>query len=357
MNTAPVPPLAFDPRAIWQDHGPTGLVALPALARRVGVGQVLVKLEHQRPLGNFKSLGGFCAGLRALARHAGLPTLQALALHRGALPPLLCASEGNHGLAVAAAARHAGSRARVYLPRQVSPLRVARIQAHGAQVVPVDGTYDDAVDAAREAAASGAGLLVPDTSADPDDVAVADVLDGYAVIAGELRQQFQGSTHRPTHAFVQAGVGGLAAAMAQGLAGHWSGPGRLLAVEPLRAACVARALGHATAERIAGDLATTATMLACGVASAAAIRTLRMHGARALAVDDARLAQAVDALLQAGGPATTPSGAAGLAGLLHVADEPALRADHGLRGDSRVLLLVTEAALEGPVEPPWGGRF
>lgn len=207
--------------------------------------RVFVKVEAERPLGNFKAWAACC--LRALARVADAAFLHDLGHgSRAPLPRLICASDGNHGLAVASAAR-AGANARVYLPVDVSSARAQRIEALGAQVVRIHGTYDDAVCAATEAAASGDGLL-PDTTSDPHDTIVQDVMDGYAVIARELVAQFRAEGNaRPSHPFVQAGVGGIAAAMRE-----------------------------------------------------------------------------------SAGPGTTDSGAAGLAGLLHLAANPALRAEHRL---------------------------
>ncbi|MFC7553775.1 pyridoxal-phosphate dependent enzyme [Pseudoroseomonas wenyumeiae] len=93
-------------------YAPTPLLDLPALARRLGVAQVLAKDEGQRMLGSFKSLGGTFAGLCALSRAAGVPVEALLDPARRPatpLPALICASDGNHGLAVAAAARRVGA--------------------------------------------------------------------------------------------------------------------------------------------------------------------------------------------------------------------------------------------------------
>src|SRR3954466_515763 len=103
--------IALDVTDIWPDYHPTRLVELPALARSARVGRVLVKLECERPLGNFKALGGMVASLRALARVAGVSRLSELRtdmpgrqeprVRASELPALACASAGNHGLAVA----------------------------------------------------------------------------------------------------------------------------------------------------------------------------------------------------------------------------------------------------------------
>src|SRR5271170_2005435 len=111
----------------------TPLLNLPDLASALGVGVILAKDEGRRPLGSFKALGGVYAGLRALSRAATLLVTALLdpAWPRGALPALVCASDGNHGLAVATAARLAGTKARVFLPAIVPDGRIARIAAKG----------------------------------------------------------------------------------------------------------------------------------------------------------------------------------------------------------------------------------
>lgn len=348
MNN-PSTELTWDPAQIWADYRPTPLLELPALARRANVARVFVKVEAERPLGNFKALGGMFAGLRALARAADAAFPHDLDHDsRAPLPRLICASDGNHGLAVAAAAARAGTSARVYLPVDVSSARAQRIEALGAEVAWIDGTYDDAVCAAAEASGGGEGLLIPDTTSDPHDTIVQDVMDGYAVIARELVAQLRAEGNaRPSHLFVQAGVGGLAAAMADGLMDLMQAPHRILVVEPKSAACVAHALAVGHPVHIPGELRTSATMLSCGLASAPALQILQRHDARAMVVDEDELRAAPQALREATGPETTESGAAGLAGLLHLAANPALRAEHRLDANSNVLLIVTEGIVNG----------
>jgi diaminopropionate ammonia-lyase len=305
-------------------NAPTPLIDLPALARTAQVTSVVVKDEGRRPLGNFKVLGGMTAGLRALARTRTPPP------HR-----LLCASDGNHGLAVAAAAKYAGAEAWVFLPTHVGRERTVRIEHAGGKVIRISGTYDAAVIAAREAATRGEGLLIPDTTQDMDDPVVADVMAGYSLITDELRSQLE---RLPTHVIVQAGVGGLAAAVAQGLAAI-----RIIVAEPATAACVSAGLRARRPVQIAGDLQTCADMLACGLASAPALEILMRHEATSIELDENALRKGPVVLARAGGPSTTPSGAAGVPALLRIAADETLRAQHALTADSRVLLLATEA--------------
>jgi diaminopropionate ammonia-lyase len=291
-------------------------------------------------------LGGMVAGLRAIARHTGAASLaQLLEGHvlSLALPRLICASDGNHGLAVAAAAQRVGAEAVVFLPAAVSRARAARISAVGGTVAWVRGTYDDAVRQAVAAADRGEGLLIADTSADEADPVVRDVMAGYALLTGELVEQFASEAKtRPSHLFVQAGVGGLAAAMAEGLRTVMRQPCRLLVVEPETAACVARALDAGHPVPVRGSLHTAAEMLSCGIASAPALAVLKRHDVRSVIVGDEALRDAVRTLRASGGPATTPSGAAGLAGLLRLAEDSDLRRVHQLDASSEVLLVATE---------------
>lgn len=337
------PDIAAELARLSPGYAATPLLDLPHLAARLGVAQVLAKDEGRRMLGSFKSLGGTYAGLRALARAANTDIAGLIAARATDQPALICASDGNHGLAVAAAARLAGSQARVYLHEGVPEARARRIAAQGADIVRVAGTYDDAVDEAAAVARSGGGILVADTTDDPNDPVVRDVMAGYGVMAREIRDQIDAADHaRPTHLFVQAGVGGLAAAMAEGLGDWFSAPGAFVIVEPETAPAVAAALAAGRSVRVHGDLETTAEMLSCGEASAPALDALRRHRVESITVPETTLDAASGLLRECGGLATTSSGGAGLAGAMAARD-----GRPGLGPKARLLILVTEAAIPG----------
>ena len=187
--------------------------------------------------------------------------------------------------------------------------------------------------------------MISDTSANPNDEVVADVMEGYGLLAHELAQQFEALREQPTHLFVQAGVGGLAAAMVAGLHDLLRGPKKSLIIEPEAAPCVARALSTTHPARVEGDLHTAAEMLACGMASAPALRTLRQYPVASILVPESELKLAAGAMRSFGGPQTTASGACGLAVLLRVASREALRTEHQLTSDSVVILIATELSI------------
>lgn len=326
---------------------PTPLKYAPLLAERCGVGSVWVKDETQRPLGNFKILGGAVAGLKALAAWADC-TVEILIERRGklTLPALICASDGNHGLAVATGAAAAGARATIVLHELVPDARRERIAATGATIEIVAGTYDDAVEHAEKLAAANDAILIPDTSADDDNSIVAVVTKGYEQISREIIDALGDlGAPSPSHLFAQAGVGGLAAAMCTGIGSRLASPARIVVVEPEAAACVEHALSTGRIERIAGSLETSAEMLACGLASAPAVAVLRQFRASCMTVSEGDLLEAVSLLLEATGIHSTPSGAAGVAGLVSACSDPALREAFQLSETSDVLLICTEAGV------------
>jgi diaminopropionate ammonia-lyase len=331
-------------------HQTTPLLSLGRVAASLNIAGLLAKDEGKRALGSFKSLGGTYAGLAALARAADvdIQVLFDLSTEQKAnLPRLICASDGNHGLAVAAAARLAGASATVYLHPLVGPDRVDRIKAQGAEVIIVDGSYDDAVIAAGRAAAGGDGVLIADTGETADDPVVADVMAGYGVIGEEVLGQLAAQNLPfPSHIFVQAGVGGLAAAMAESLCGMLAMPGKLIVVEPDQAACVGPALQRRKAVQIPGDLETSADMLACGLASTPALELLLHHSALALEVSESEIAAATQLLCQQPGISTTASGATGLAGLIKALADPVLRERFDLDVTSCPIIFVTEKVLQ-----------
>ncbi|MDC7694234.1 pyridoxal-phosphate dependent enzyme [Asticcacaulis sp. DXS10W] len=329
-------------RSIWPAYRPTPLIEADGLASRFGLARVFVKNETLRPLGNFKSLGGMTAGLSVLMERTGARSIEALGRCNN-IPALICASDGNHGLAVAAAAHHVNGRALIIIPRHVSPRRVAKIRALGAEVVQVSGTYDDAVMEARRRAENGSGVLVADTTDDRSDPTVQKVVAGYGLMVDEMGVQFHDRLTAPTHIFVQAGVGGLAAALADGFASRFSTHPKIVVVEPKSADCVSRALIAGRPVQCPGNLRTMATMLSCGVASAPALASLLAHRAQGLTLSETELRNGSKIAKMIGVPSTA-SGAAGLAGLKAACRNPNLRATFGINERSRVLTILTEGS-------------
>jgi len=316
-------------------YAPTPLVELPALAASAGVGRLFYKDEGPRfGLGSFKALGGAYA-VQKLVETGGVETVAT-------------ATDGNHGRAVAWGARRFGRRAVVYIHETVSEGRADAIRAFGAEVVRTPGTYDDSVrQAARDAERHG-WTVVSDTSWEGYVEIPRLVMYGYGVMVSEALAQ---APLPPTHIFVQAGVGALAAAVCAAV-WHRMGAGRprLVVVEPDRAACLFETARQGRLAPATGDADSLMAGLACGEASPLAWDILRTGADAFMTVPDADAIAAMRRLARpAGGdPAVTAgeSAVAGLCGLLRVCQDDALKTALGIDGESRVLLFGTEGATD-----------
>ena len=334
----------------WPGYAPTPLHGLPALAARAGVASVQVKDESPRfGLGSFKALGGAYAVLGVLsaelarcgtARAATAAELVARTYDASTIT-VTCATDGNHGRSVAWGAQRFGAACVVFVHPGVSQGRRHAIARYGAEVREVPGTYDDSVRAASAAAAAHGWHVVSDTSWPGYTETPREVMQGYRLMADEALAQWSGPP--PTHAFVQGGVGGMAAAVSVQLRTLQPAPA-LVVVEPDRAACL---LASAAAGRLtaAGDLDTIMAGLACGKPSLIAWQELDRAAAAFLAIPDDAVIGAMRALA-ACGVVSGESGAAGLAGLLLAAADPAARQALALDAASRVLLFSTEGATD-----------
>lgn len=321
----------------WPDYAPTPLRRLDGLARKAGIGGILLKDESGRfGLGSFKALGGGYAVARVVEAHGRAITVT-------------CATDGNHGRAVAWGAARAGCGCVIFVHEGVSAGRKRAIEALGAEVRVVPGTYDDAVRRSAEVAAAEGWILVSDTSWEGYETIPRDVMLGYAVMAEEALDEL--GAERPSHVFLQGGVGGLAAAVASVLERR-SGPERprIVVVEPERAACLLASCRAGRPVAVAGGLDTVMAGLACGEPSLLAWRILDELADAFLAIPD-HAAVATMRLLAEGAAGDPPlvigeSGVAGLAGALALAAVPAFRSTLGLGPESRLLVFGTEGATD-----------
>jgi diaminopropionate ammonia-lyase len=290
---------------------------LPAIARELGLGAVLVKDESDRlGLPAFKVLGASWAIERALRDDPSAHTLVA-------------ASAGNHGRAVAHVAAQRGLRARVFLPARSLALRREAIAGEGAEIVVVNGTYEEAV-ARAAAAAGGDGVLeIADVGASGP---AAWVVDGYATLFAEAGGQTSFDT-----LIVPVGVGSLAAAAAR-YAAQAGVP--LVGVEPETAACLTASL-KAGQPVVVPTPGTSMAGLDCAAVSEAAWPVLRDGINGTVTVSDAETEAAMEDLAAAG-LAIGESGAAPLAGLRALMTDPRCDALRAAIAPGRVLLVATE---------------
>lgn len=338
------------------NHVMTPLHALPTLAEELGLAALHVKDEGFRlGLGSFKALGGAYAVFRLVLEEAAKrlgravdvgdldrPDVRSVA----ATMTVACATDGNHGRSVAQGAELAGAKAVIFVHAGVSDERISAIARYGARMVRVDGNYDDSVRRAAQVAAEKGWTVVSDTSWPGYERIPGLVMQGYTAIVREALRQLR---EPPTHVFVQAGVGGIAAAVA----GHLAivlGDERpvFTVVEPARAACVVGAAQAGHVVKVAHDQPTVMAMLECYEASLVAWRVLARAADAFMTIDEDDAVAVMRRLARpAGGDPVVvagESGGVGLAGLIRAVAENNI--DLGLNGNSRVLVINTEGATD-----------
>ncbi|MBJ7499828.1 MAG: diaminopropionate ammonia-lyase [Sphingopyxis sp.] len=321
----------------WPRYAPTPLRELPGMASELGLAKVWMKDESQR-LGqnSFKSLGGAYAATLKVSDMADKQNI------------VLCtATEGNHGRSVAYAAQRLGCKAVIFMQEHALDYKVAAIEALGATVIRSPGNYDDSVVIAAAAAEKNGWLLISDTN-DASDRTVHHVMHGYGIMALELLDQFEPARF-PTHVFLQAGVGGLAAGVI-GVLSEKLGAARpqFVVVEPETAACVLASAREGRPAQLKGDVSTVMQMLAVGNASPAAWPILSIRADAFITVRDDEAIRIRQRLLMGEFGLTSHdiglSGVAGLTGLHTLIGHSSEAAERlGLGPDSRVLVFGTEA--------------
>jgi diaminopropionate ammonia-lyase len=353
--------------ATLPDHRATPLVPLPALAAGNGVAALHVKDEGQRfGLKSFKALGGAYAVALLVLETAGKRlgrTLAPIDLARSEVRAIAqemtvaCATDGNHGRSVAWGARNAGCRAVIFIHAGVSQSRADQMAAFGAEIRRVAGTYDDSVRIAAEIATREGWTVVSDTSWKGYEAIPLNVMQGYTALIAEALDAIP---EPPTHIFLQAGVGGLAAAVAAYAHQRLSTTPKIVVVEPERAACLFASARAGRPVTIPHGEPTVMAMLECATPSPIAFEVLShlADGYVTLREDEAiaamrRLAEPLggDRAIVSG-----ESGCTGLAGFLACVADPEAVSHLELGPRSRVLVINSEGATDPAIYTRLVGR-
>ena len=332
------PSAALALMALCPAAGETPLVDHRDLSRALGIGQLSLKDERQRMgLGSFKALGAAHA-IAKRARIAAGDDLQRNFTHALSGQTFICASAGNHGLSVAAGARVFGATAIIYLSKTVPESFSLRLQAKGARVVRAGDTYEESMAAAKEAAAAHGWHLLSDSTWIGYTEPARDVMEGYLIMGEEAVRTI---SQPPTHIFLQAGVGGLAAAAAASARRNWGDSPKIVVVEPAFAPALFESI-KAGRPVVAPGPVSSMGRLDCKEPSHLALKYLAREADAFMTITEDEAAEGVR-LLKQHGISTSPSGGAGFAGLLAVSRE---QGTAGLGPLSRALVYISENTQE-----------
>ncbi len=274
----------------FPQYSVTPLTRLSGLAEYLGLKRLYVKDESYRfGLNAFKVLGGSYAIARHIAKELGkdvsevpysVLTSDELREKFGQAT-FFTATDGNHGRGVAWAANKLGQKCVVRMPKGTTQTRLQNIALENATVTIENLNYDDCVRmAAKEAENTPRGIMVQDTAWEGYEEIPTWIMQGYGTLATEADKQLEEDESRPTHIFIQAGVGSLAGAVIGYFANRYKeNPPVMVVVEAGAADCLYRSAMQADGSRIdvTGDMQTIMAGLACGEANTVSWDILRNH--------------------------------------------------------------------------------
>lgn len=328
-----------------KSYAPTPLVMLPALARQLGVKTIAVKDESERfGLRAFKGLGASYA-VHQIMKQAGENK-----------PVLVTTTDGNHGKGVAWAAREAGCRAEVYMPKGTVDSRVQAIEALGNVTVTVtDMNYDDTVRWTAAYAQDKGYVLVQDTAFNGYTEVPQNIVLGYTTMIREALDQLKAQGQPlPTHVFLQAGVGSMAGGVLGYLADTLKDQLPVVSIiEAEESACILESCQKGQLSAIGGHPQTIMAGLNCGEVNTEVFPVLRDYAAFYFACPDEITEQGMRRLADplSGDPAVVSgeSGAVGLGLVMQLCSDPQmmdLRGQLKLDENSVILLFNTEGATD-----------
>ena len=356
-------------------YAPTPLAALPETAKMLGIGEIYVKDEsHRFGLNAFKVLGGSYAMGNILAKRLGKPLSETgyavltAPETRNTLGDItfITATDGNHGRGVAWTANTLGQKSVVHMPKGSAEERLNNIRACGAHADIIDGNYDDAVRLSRKEAEENGWVVVQDTSWEGYEEIPAWIMEGYCTMGLEAYEQLP---QKPTHIFLQAGVGSMAGAIAALFASiYQEDRPKIIIVEPNNADCFYRTAkaDDGNLHTVTGDMQTIMAGLACGEPCHLAWEILKDCADHFIAFPDWAAAKGMRIL---GNPLgrddrviSGESGASAFGCMAAILTQPELaemKRELALNEHSRVLFFSTEGATdrENYRKIVWDGAF
>ncbi|MCP4760688.1 MAG: diaminopropionate ammonia-lyase [archaeon] len=368
---------SYDFHKKLDDYEPTRLINSSKIAKKLGFANVWVKDESNRfDLPAFKIMGASWAVYRLIEEKIdikikdwnNLDELRSIIKKMGNIT-LVTATDGNHGRGVARIASWFGFKARIFMPKGTVKARSEAIRAEGADVIIVDGDYDEAVVAAEEEVerneidgVTGDGIkegeeeiswLIQDTAWKGYEKIPAWIVEGYSTIFWEIDDQLNElKQNKPDLVIVQVGVGSLASTVIQYYRNRVNEEQntipKLIGVEPESVACAMESVKAGKIVTIPGPYSSVMAGMNCGTISSAAWPYLKYGIDAYIKVSNERAFEAMR-ILAGDGIISGETGCAGVAGLLEIHDiddGQTFKEKFGLDSVSNILVISTEGATD-----------
>ena len=318
----------------WQKYKPTPLESLSKLSKELGLKNIFYKDESKRfGLKSFKALGGAYAVEK---------------ITKGKNDVIVStATAGNHGKSVAWGARNLGLNCKIFISENVSETRAKEMRNFGAEVIRVEGNYENSLNVCKEESKKNNWEIIQDVAWPDYELVPKLTMAGYSTMIKEISVQ---TNEYITHIFLQAGVGGMAAGLIAGVANYFKKVPKIIIVEPENANCVMQSIENNTPTNV--DIKKESIMggMSCGDVSLVPWQILKNSVNNCISVSDKFVSQTVAMLADkvlsdisiVGGECSTP----GITSLISCCNNEETMSVLEINKNSNILLIGCEGSAD-----------
>ena len=315
----------------WENYAPTPLLLLDKLSTELKLKRIFYKDESKRfHLKSFKALGGSYAVEKITKGNKEIV--------------ISTATAGNHGRSVAWGSKKLGLKCKIFISEYVSETRADAMRGFGADVIRIKGNYEDSLNECIKQSNQNNWQIVQDVAWKNYLLVPKLTMAGYSVMMKEISEQI--NNQKVSHIILQAGVGGMAAAMVAGLARYLNHVPQIIIVEPDSAACVLASINTGKIEKISIEKESIMGGMSCGEVSLVPWQILKKSVNYCVTVSDDYISKTIKYLANCelsyekiiGGECSTP----GIISLIGLCNDAKIRKKINLNEDSNVLLFGCE---------------
>ena len=315
----------------WDNYFPTPLISLNKLSEKLKLNKIFYKDESKRfHLKSFKALGGSYAVEKVTKGNKEIV--------------ISTATAGNHGRSVAWGSKKLGLKCKIFISEHVSESRAEVMRNFGADVIRVKGNYENSLNECIKQSNQNNWQIVQDVAWQDYKLIPKLTMAGYSVMMKEISEQI--NNQQISHVILQAGVGGMAAAMVAGIASYLNHVPKIIIVEPESAACVLESIKTGKIEKISIEKESLMGGMSCGEVSLVPWQILKNSVSHCVTVSDNYISKTVKFLANCkfsdekiiGGECSTP----GIVSLVGLCNDVEIKKKINLNEGSNVLLFGCE---------------
>jgi len=315
----------------WDNYSQTPLITLNKLSKKLKIKNIYYKDESKRfLLKSFKALGGAYAVEKVTKGKKNVI--------------ISTATAGNHGRSVAWGTKKLGLKCKIFISEYVSEFRASVMRSFGAEVIRVQGNYDNSLKECIKQSKENNWQIVQDVAWDDYKLVPKLTMAGYSVMMKEISSQIK--NQKISHVILQAGVGGMAAAMIAGIARYLDYVPNIIIVEPENAACVMESIKIGKIKKITIEKESLMGGMSCDEVSLVPWEIIKNSTNYCVSISDNYISNTVKALANSdlsdtkivGGECSSP----GIISLISLSNDPEIKKKINLNEESNVLLFGCE---------------